>query len=93
MRIKLEMNTFERSPAQPPVTVPLAVVDPRFRGSADVASVDRPAVTRWSQQIRGTRKFRLQTCTDNVQKHPICPDQKVYIGTQRHASKTPVIHS
>jgi len=38
MRIKIEMNTFERSPAQPPVTRPLTVDNPWFNGSADVAT-------------------------------------------------------
>jgi len=38
MRIKVEMNTFERSPAQPPVTRPLTVDSPWFRGQADVAT-------------------------------------------------------
>jgi len=38
MRIKVEMNTFERSPAQPTVTRPLTVDSHWFRGQADVAT-------------------------------------------------------
>jgi len=38
MRIKVEMNTFERSPSQPPVTRPLTVNSPWFRGQANVAT-------------------------------------------------------
>jgi len=38
MRVKVEMNTFERSPAQPTVTRPLTVDSPWFRGSADIAT-------------------------------------------------------
>ena len=36
MRIKIEMNTFERSPARPTVTREYAVDSPWFSGSADV---------------------------------------------------------
>lgn len=38
MRIKIEMNTFERSPARPTVTRPYSVDSPWFSGAADVAT-------------------------------------------------------
>lgn len=38
MRVKVEMNTFERSPARPTVTRPYAVDSPWFSGAAEVAS-------------------------------------------------------
>ena len=38
MRVKIEMNTFERSPARPIVSKPYAVDSPWFTGSADVAT-------------------------------------------------------
>ena len=38
LQIKVEMNTFERSPAQPTVTRPFAVDSPWFTGAADVAT-------------------------------------------------------
>lgn len=39
MRIKIEMNTFERSLARPAVTRALAIDSPWFSGTADVASL------------------------------------------------------
>lgn len=36
MRIKIEVNTFERSPARPPVKIPFHVDSSWFAGSADV---------------------------------------------------------
>lgn len=36
MRIKIEMNTFERSPAQPTVTRPLEIDSPWFTGRAEI---------------------------------------------------------
>jgi hypothetical protein len=36
LQIKVEMNTFERSPAQPTVTRPFTVSSPWFTGAADV---------------------------------------------------------
>jgi hypothetical protein len=36
MRIKIEVNTYERSPARPLTRVPFSVVSPWFTGSADV---------------------------------------------------------
>ncbi len=38
MRVKIEMNTFERSPALPTVTRPLMVDNAWFNGRADVAT-------------------------------------------------------
>ena len=38
MRIKIEMNTFERSPVRPIVSRPYAVDSPWFEGSAEVAT-------------------------------------------------------
>lgn len=38
LQVKVEMNTFERSPARPTVTRPLAVSRPWFTGEADVAT-------------------------------------------------------
>lgn len=38
LRIKIELNTFERSPAQPTVTRPLIVDNPWFTGQANVAT-------------------------------------------------------
>lgn len=38
MRVKVEMNTFERSPARATVTRPLSVDSPWFSGTADVAT-------------------------------------------------------
>lgn len=36
LQVKVEMNTFERSPARPTVTRPFAVESPWFTGAADV---------------------------------------------------------
>ena len=36
MRVKIEVNTFERSPASPPIRIPLHVESSWFSGSADV---------------------------------------------------------
>jgi len=38
MRVKIEMNTFERSPAKPVITRPFEVSNPWFTGSADVTT-------------------------------------------------------
>lgn len=38
MRIKIEMNTYERSPARPTTKVPFAISSPWFEGRADVQS-------------------------------------------------------
>ncbi len=38
MRIKIEMNTYERSPARPTTRVPFAISSPWFEGSAEVKS-------------------------------------------------------
>jgi hypothetical protein len=38
MRVKVEMNTFERSPARPTVTRYYVVDSPWFSGAADVAT-------------------------------------------------------
>ena len=38
LQVKVEMNTFERSPARPTVTRPLAVSSPWFTGEANVAT-------------------------------------------------------
>ncbi|MFT5530949.1 MAG: hypothetical protein ACI91O_000965 [Candidatus Poriferisodalaceae bacterium] len=38
MRVKVEMNTFERSPARPTVTRHYVVDSPWFSGAADVAT-------------------------------------------------------
>lgn len=38
MRVKIEMNTYERSPAHPTTRVPFAIRSPWFEGSADVQS-------------------------------------------------------
>lgn len=38
MKIKIEINTFDRSPAQPTMTRPIAVESPWFEGRADVAT-------------------------------------------------------
>lgn len=40
MRIKVEVNTFERASARPPVRVPHAVASPWFSGSAEVQTFD-----------------------------------------------------
>ena len=40
MRVKVEMNTFERSPARPTTTRPLAIDSPWFTGSADIATFE-----------------------------------------------------
>jgi len=36
MRIKIEVNTFERSPVRPPIRIPFRVDSSWFTGSADV---------------------------------------------------------
>jgi len=46
MRIKVEMNTYERTPALPVTTVPYAVNSPWFRGSAHVATKIRALYQR-----------------------------------------------
>jgi len=38
MRVKVEMNTYERSPALPVTTVPYTIESPWFNGSAEVAT-------------------------------------------------------
>lgn len=40
MHVKVEMNTFERSPARPTTTRPLTVDSPWFTGSADIATFE-----------------------------------------------------
>ena len=40
MRVKVEMNTFERSPARPTTTRPLMVDSAWFAGSADIATFE-----------------------------------------------------
>ena len=44
MRVKIEVNTFERSPASPPVRVPFRVESPWFTGGADVLTFTLPEV-------------------------------------------------
>ena len=40
MSVKIEVNTFERSPARPLRTVPYVIDSPWFEGEADVVSFD-----------------------------------------------------
>ncbi len=40
MRIKVEVNTFERAPARPPIRMPHTVSSPWFTGPAEVQTFD-----------------------------------------------------
>ncbi|VAW04828.1 hypothetical protein MNBD_ACTINO01-754 [hydrothermal vent metagenome] len=48
MRVKIEVNTFERSPANPPIRIPFRVESSWFSGSADVLTftLDEVAATK-----------------------------------------------
>ena len=51
MRVKIEVNTFERSPASPPIRIPLDVTSSWFSGSAEVLTFTLAEVV--ATKIRG----------------------------------------
>ncbi|WP_419943677.1 nucleotidyl transferase AbiEii/AbiGii toxin family protein [Candidatus Poriferisodalis sp.] len=74
-RIKVEINTFERSPAQPIVTRPSVVDSPWFQGEADVQTSCAPELIATKiralyQRSKGRDLFDIWLAVDHLRLDP-----------------------
>lgn len=63
MRLKVEVDTFERAPARPPIRVPHTVASPWFTGSAEVQTFDLAELV--ATKIRALAEHRSTCATSS----------------------------
>lgn len=75
MRVKVEMNTYERSPARPTTTRPLTLDSAWFAGSADIATFEGAELAATKiraiyQRSKGRELFDLWLAVEQADLEP-----------------------